>query len=513
MTQRRVLFLDASHLSAFRVGGGSIVAEGDFTADATGFEAFAAYLMQQRHSLFMLLADVAEEGFQLEEVPYSSGKDRIAIIKRKLGQYFYGTPLSVARTLGRLKTGRRDVRLLLMALTQPQQFDPWLNILRDAQACLAGIYSVAQLVPALLPATAPAQLLVITQTRSGLRQTFFVDRQLRFSRLSPLATGAAQESAIAAAAEAAKMHQYLSSQRLIERGTPLTTLVLAHPAQLSALRERCRDSSILRFEFIDLPQEEKRAGLAATCADSRAEMLFCHLLARKTPPEQFARSVERRHYRLWQTRFALKGASAVVLASGLLFAAKLGMDIHEIRGGTEQIRQQTHLDQRHYDLTMQALPKIPLTTDNLRALVDRYDRVAQRAEGPAPLLAQLSRSLDAFPGIALEQVEWKIAEQIESGPLGSPTATQQLSIPPNMANGPYAQATVAARLPIGMLGDQRGQLKLVADFTKHLGATPDTLAVILQPPIDTQSGKTLKSGDERGTPEAPRFSFRVIRKL
>jgi hypothetical protein len=80
-------------------------------------------------------------------------------------------------------------------------------------------------------------------------------------------------------------------------------------------------------------------------------------------------------------------------------------------------------------------------------------------------------------------------------------------------NGPYTQATAVARLPITMVGDHRGQLSLVADFARHLGMAPDTLVVILQPPVDTQSGKTLKSGDEKSLPEAPKFIFRVTRKL
>ncbi len=507
MPQRRVLFLDTSLLSAYRVGGGKVEREGSFAADAAGLQAFAAYLAHHRRSLFMLLADVVEEGFQLEDIPYSSGKDRIAIIKRKLAQFFYGTPLSVARSQGRLKTGRRDERLLLMALTQPQQFEPWLEALRTAHANLVGIYTVAQLVPTLLPANAPPQQLIITQTRSGLRQSFFVDRQLRFSRLTPLATGSSQESAVATSIETAKMHQYLSSQRLIDRDRPLATRVLVHPAQLAALRDRCRDSAILRFEFADLLQEGKRAGLHTPANDSQAETLFCHLLAKSTPAEQFARSTERRFYRLWLTRFALHAASAVILVSGLLFAAKFGLDIFSLREATEQMRQQTRIDQQRYDAALQALPKIPLTTADLRALVDRYDGVAKRAQGPAPLLSQLSQSLDAFPGIAIESLEWKVVEQLVAAPVGQPP------VPPAMAGGPYVQVKVFARLPIGMVGDQRGQLNLVSEFTKHLGNSPDTLVVILQPPVDTQSGKTLKSGDERSTPEAPEFSFRLIRKL
>lgn len=505
MPQRRVLFLDTSQLSAWRVGGGKAEREGSFAADTAGLEAFAAYLARHRRNLFMLLADVAEEGFQLEDIPFSAGRDRIAILKRKLAQFFYGTPLSVARSLGRLKTGRRDERLLLMALTQPQHLEPWLEVLRNAHANLAGIYTVAQLVASLLPAHAPDRQLIITRTRSGLRQTFFADRQLRFSRLTPLATGSPEEAAAATSIETEKMHQYLSSQRLIDRGRPLATRVLVHPAQRAVLQDRCHDSAGLRFEFADLLQEAKRAGLHGALADSQAEMLFCHLLAKRTPAEQFARSVERRHYRLWQTRFAFRAASAVILASSLLYTARLGLDIFGLQGTTAQLRQQTRLDQQRYDAALQTLPKMPLPAADLRALVDRYDAVEKRARGPAPLLVQLSRSLDAFPAITLEDLEWKIAEQIGQASPGQP--------PPGMAPGPYAQADVHARLPVGMAGDQRGQVALVNDFARHLGNSPDTMVVILQPPVDTQSGKTLKSGSEKSAPEAPGFSFRLIRKL
>lgn len=502
MPQRRILFLDSTRLTAYRISGTAVESEGIFVADPAGLESFATYLAKHRSSIFMLLADVAEEGFQIEDIPSSSGKDRDAIIKRKLGQYFYGTRFSLALSEGRLKEGRRDERLLLMALTRPQQLDPWLELLRATQSTLAGIYSLPQLVAALLPANLDGPVLQITQSLGGLRQTYFVDRQLRFSRMTSLATGSAEESAVAAALEASKMHQYLVSQRLVERNRPLPTRVLVHPAQVAAMRERCRDSANLHFEFVDLLQEAKRLGLHNALSDSRADLLFCHLLGRKTPGVQFAPPAERQFHRLWQTRFALKGASAVILAGGILFATKQGIEVLQMQSAIEQIQMQTQTDQQRYNATMQALPQIPLSTDNLRAFVDRYESVAKRSQGPGPLLVHLSHSLDAYPGIMLTRVEWKISEQLDPGTTASG----------NMASGPYAIATVAAHLPLGMAGDHRGQLKLVADFAKHLG-TADTLVTVTQQPVDTQSEKTLKSGDDANIQEAPKFSFRLTRKL
>lgn len=515
MPQRRVLFFDNSRLTAYRVERGAVLSEASFAGDPAGLEAFGRYLAQHRRSLFSMLADVAEESYQTEDIPYSRGKDRQAIIRRKLAQHFYGTPYALALSQGRLKTGRRDERLLLMALTRPQHLEPWLAFLRANQSILAGIYALSQTIASLLPARANGPLLLLTLTHAGLRQTFFDDGQMRFSRLTPLIHDATDALASAAASEALKMHQYLASQRLIDRDKPLTTRVLAHPADAAAMRAHCLDNSSLRFDIADLTEAARRAGLRSPLANSQADILFCHLLEKNTPTEQFAQPEELGYYRLWQTRFGLTSAGAVILAAGLLFAAHRGFDILQLQDSIEQSRQQARLDQAQYRAKMESLPTIPITPDELRALIVRYDQIALRAQGPAPLLAQISRSLDAFPLIAIDRIEWSIVEKLEPPPLvvGGNPANPAVALPALAAEGPHAQATVTARLPIAMVGDHRGQLSLVAEFIRHLGTPPATQAILLQPPVDTQSGKTLKSGDENGVPEAPKFVFRVTRKL
>ena len=526
--QRRILYLDAgrptimadshprkdgtprhdcSTLTAWRLAGKRVEPEAVF-AVADGLEAFGEYLRARKGSLFYLLADCVEEGFQIEDIPRSGGKDRAAIVRRKLGQYFYGTPFALARSLGRLPSGRRDERLLLMALTQPQHLEPWLDAMRQAGASLCGIYSAPQLAHLLLPAAPPDKLLLIMQTAGGLRQTFFVAGRLRFSHLSPLATGRDEEAAAAVAGEAGKLHQYLAGQRLLERDRPLPTRVLAPPAQFAALREHCRDSALLRYEWVDLTQEAGRLGLAGFPADGQADRLLCHLLARNTPAEQFAPPAERGFYRLWQARFAFRATAAVVLVAGLLFAAHTSLDVMQVRTETAGMFHQAELDQRRYDAALRALPQIPLSIDNLRALVDRYDQVARRAEGPAPLLVQLSRSLDAFPEIFVEDIQWEIVEQ-----LVPPPGVAMTAVPPALRAGPHAEVTVLARLPVGMAGNRRALLDLTANFVKHLETAPDRFVLVLQSPVDTESGKTLKSGDPHRPPEAPHFSFRLTRKL
>lgn len=515
MPQRRILVLNNARLAAYRVQRGEVLHEASFAADEAGLAAFGAYLAEYRRSLFMLLADTTEESYQIEDIPYTTGRDRQAIIRRKLVQHFYGTPYAIAQSQGRLKTGRRDERLLLMALTHPQHLEPWLAEFRRSQAMLAGIYVLPQTVGALLPAKSPVRVLLLTLTHAGLRQTFFDAGRMRFSRLTPLIHDATDAAAFAAASEAVKMYQYLASQRLIDRDQPLTTLVLAHTADVPAIRAHCQNTASLRFEILDLLESARRVGLRTPLASSQADALFCHLLVKQTPTEQFAPAEELGYYRLWQARFGLRLASAIILAGGVLFAANRGLDILELKDGAEQARFEARLNQERYAAMLQALPRIPINPDDLRLLIDRYDELTLRAQGPAPLLAQISHALDVFPTIGIEKIEWRIVELMP--PIAADSQTyavgKAVPAPQQGQGGPYAQASIVARLPLAKVGDQRGQLTLVTDFMKHLSSQPETMAILIQPPLDTQSGKTLKSGDERGTPEAPRFVFHVVRKL
>jgi hypothetical protein len=43
-----------------------------------------------------MLANVGEEGHELETIPFLQGADRKALITRKLGQHFLGSPLASA---------------------------------------------------------------------------------------------------------------------------------------------------------------------------------------------------------------------------------------------------------------------------------------------------------------------------------------------------------------------------------------------------------------------------------
>lgn len=511
MVARRILFLDANRLTAYHWQGGLVGEEEEFAADTGGLVSFGDYLARHRGSLFYLLADVAEEGFQPEDIPHATGRDRIALIKRKLGQYYYGTPLVAAMTQGRQKEGRRDERMLFAALTRPQHFDPWLGALRQAEVALAGVFSLPQTLANLAPGYGRVHkiLLLITLTHGGLRQTFFADGQLRFSRLTALATGTLDESSIACSIEATKIYQYLTSQRLITRGTPLPVLVLLHPAQTPVFQERCRDTEELRFEYLDLQAEATRAGLKNALHGSHGESLFVHLLIQRTPRIQFVHGEARRFHLLGQLRLALTATSIVVLAACLLFAGKQLLMLHQLRTTAELVAPQTEAATQRYRALLRNLPEIPLSTDNLRTLVDQYDDLARRSPSPEPMTRFLASILTDYPRIELERLNWTLASRIED--VLAPATTEKTATPePIAGEGPFAVLDIDATLPLSMVNDHRGQLELINGFVQRLRGRPATQVRILSLPFDAEAGKVLKSSGGTTATDAPRVSLRMV---
>lgn len=509
MTERRVLFFDGSKATAMRWSAGRVTVEGGFRNDPAGMEEFSVYLDGHKRSLFYLLADVAEEGFQLESIPAVSGNDRTTMIKRRLGQYFYGTPLSVGISLGRGASGRRDERLLFAALTRPESLKPWIDALQAAEVALAGVFSV----PLVLAEGAEQFLgrkdrfLLLTLSSAGLRQTYFDDGQMHFSRLTPIDDVGGERFATLCQGEASKTYQYLLGQRKISRGTRLNAVLLADPARFESMRPHLVDSPEIQFESMDAVAVAKRAGLKQPLDGARLDALLVHRMMARTPRHQFVPSDALKLYRLWQLRFASGAAAIAIFLASLVIAGRFGIQAYELDSKTSTLVDASSADQRRYQGILDSLPKISLTPENLRQLIAGFDALKARAAGPEPLLQTLGAVLEATPAVELERIDWRLAAQFQS----SNTATVSKVAGEVKGGGPWFLLDLKARLPRSLASDQRAQVDAVNAFIAALEARGLQVALTKQV-IDVESGKSFRSklGDTASPDNAPAPSFALL---
>ncbi len=508
MHARRLIYLSPHQLTAFNWRAGMLTREGVFEATEAGKLEFTHYLGNHSKSIFTLLANVSEEGFHIETIPFLRGEDRRSIITRKLGQQFFNASLTTSVSLGHEKSRRRNERILLAALTNNETFTPWLTALAGAETALAGIYSLPLLSPLLLRklGVVDERCLLLTIQDQSIRQTYVEKGELHFSRFSHLPNDSMDGIAQTFSSEARKLQQYLVSQRLLGRQQPIRAYLLVHTNARTAVESRCVNSETLSFVILDIEDCARLCHLKTPPADTRCETLFLHLLATDPPRTQFASAQQRHHYHLWLIRLLLRNMGAVVLLGCLLWSGKQFYEAYRLSREAEMIHAETALARQRYDHIIRTFPAIPTSTETLRRVIDRYVELEKGNTSPAYLLRDISHALQGDSSVELDSIEWKVAapesrEAATAGAQNTPPVDSELAV-------------VRGTLRPGPDSHPRQILAVFNRLVDTLKHHPKLQVEVLQQPFDVASGKSLKGGDAAVDDLQPRvFKLQIRRAI
>jgi hypothetical protein len=511
----RLLYLCAQQMSAYRWQSGELIGEGIFAANTDGHQQFADYLTQHQASVFTILANVAEEGFQIETIPFLRGADRQAIIERKLGQLFFNAALTASLSLGYEKNTRKNEHVMLAALNNKAIFSPWLSAIGTLRIALSGIYSLPLLAPSLLRkfGIAGDQCLLLTVHGQSIRQSYIEKGELHFSRLSPLPNSSLSDVAQAFSNEAQKLQHYLASQRIIGRQQSITANILAPSEMLTAARQSCADSATIHFNIIDVDDCARKTGLGSAPTESQGEQIFLKLLLSDPPRTQFADDFLRHDHHLRQVRFALHGLGAATLFCGLLFCATLLYETHVARGQAQALKSEAEQARQRYQEIARSFPPLPSDHESLRRIIDRYLALEKTNVSPDGLYREISRALDAAQSAELVSIDWQAGRLDASDARRNDAAgagQESAAIPVISDN---ETAIVRGTLKLGTNASARQINNAFNDLLEALKANPGLQIVVLQRPFEIESAKSLKGGDSTTEDHTPRsFAVQVIRK-
>ncbi len=511
MSVKHLLYFTATEHRVYRWTRRALVLDATFGANDSGVAAFRDYLRGKKRSLFYVVADLAGEDFHEDQIPYLRGGDRQAVIERRLAQRYRDTRLSAALSLGYVTGERRNERLLLASFTNTQQFTPWLDALTESGTKLAGVYSAPLVAPALAARLGARgeRAFVITANRAGLRQCFVENGRLRFARLERTADMAPGDLAAFVRSETMRLAQYLTTLRALPRdGPPVEVLVVAPRGQSAAFEQVLASDARYAFRTFDLDGAARAAKAGRAPPDALAERLYLDLTIRQTPKEQFARREDRRGYVMWQLQRGIALAGAAAFAACSLYAGAKWLDVMSARqkAAIEQ-REAAKAAERYRQITA-AFPVTQTTTDNLKATVVEFRKIAARTAWPEPSFVHLSKVLDAFPQIELESLTWRIGRPGEGGVESTESASSVVA-------GPVAVLLeVSGKVNTTQRSDYRAITAEVQRFAQALSADSPYKLERTRLPFDITSQGTL-TGDigamDRG--ESPRFTVVLARPL
>jgi hypothetical protein len=510
---RRILYFTGEEHYLYKSSGSALELEAKFSGDEAGAGQFREYLRGQRGALFSLLADLAGEDFHEEQIPFLRGADREAVVQRRLAQRYRDTRLAAALSLGQVVTPeRRNERLLLTSFTNTQQLAPWLDALEEAGARLAGVYSVPLLAPQLAVrlGVKTGRVFVVSANRTGVRQCFIEEGRLRFARLERSVDMAPQTLAMFVRSETLRLAQYLATLRALPRdGSAIQVLVVAPPGQRAVFEQTLTSDARLTFRTIDAAEATRAVGLKRAPQGMSAESLYLQLTGKKPPREQFASRDERRRYVVWQLHRGIVAAGALGFAACALFAGAKWLDSLQVRGQAEAQLQEARRAANQYQRITASFPVTQTSTENLRATVVEFSRIAARTASPESAFAHLSRVLAQFPQFEIERLDFSVGRpERDKPPAGAPAAK------PEPQGDIVARLEVAGRVNATERNDYRGITAQVRRFAGALGSAGYELART-ELPFDITSEGTLTGdiGGSNDTGEAPRFTVVVLRRL
>ena len=480
---------------------------------AKGYDEFAAYLAAHPDCVFSILVNVDSEGFRQETIPYLHGRDRQAVIDRKIAHAFLSARLTASFSLGHQKDYRKDERLLLIALTDNEFFMPWLDCIEQTEIALSGIYPLPLLVPGLLGRRLLGEMpcLVLTAQDHSLRQSFFDKGELYFSRLVSLKDRSIESLALGLSTETKKLHQYLSGQHLINRNQILVAHILAHSSAFDGIRQRCIDGESIRYNLLALEALSAKSGLVLPPTDSCCAALFLNQLASAPPPTQLADAPLRHAFLLGKCRALLNTIGWLALSASLAFSAHNLWHADAYTRQAEALRQAVAHTQARYEEIVLTFPELSISHEQLRRLVERHTAIERLAASPIPLYREISRALVAAPAVELDRIDWKV------GPLPAPF---EGSMPPTWVapalsgTGDGESARIQGTIRLAHNATPRRRMNAFNRFVETLATNPSLSIEVSRRPIDAEPGTRAQGDDVPDNGESPdAFALSIARRI
>ena len=530
------LYLTNTRMVSLTARGGRLVARREFAVSGEGMEDFERHLRAMQDVPTHIITDLAEEDFRLDTIPHVGARDRDQIIARKVGQIFRGTPYKYAMQLGREGEGRRDDRVLYTAITNPEVLRPWLEAIERLHAPLAGIHSAAVFSGNLLAAldlVFPHALLVTFTPGEAVRQTYFRDREIRFSRLTPVDLEEGQTLGAMLAEETTRTWQYLDSLRHFGPQDRLEVCVLVHPKDRPAIEPALRDFAQIQYRLLDIEQVAAKLGLKPPPLGSSAEEVLVHLFLRRPVPNHFASAELRTDATRRRARMLLNQASVAVLVGGVAWGGYVASRVIDADRMDSRSAQQLQSLNREYDEIVRSLPSRGVGGAAMRDSVAFYNNSIRGYPTLTDFLFPISEVMAAHPRVRLLQVAWQTANDASATPTLPPTNLRNTpsvrtlrrpgeGAPPvpvaDNPDAPFASGRFQVALLEGSVriegADFRTALSEVDQLAADIAKVPGYKAIVAESPLDMRPGTSVQG--RLGETEAPsteaRFTVRVVRE-
>ncbi len=505
MSVDRIFYINSGALTVYGFKGRAPQSLASFPSSSEGQEELSRYLADGRDQVSLVLMDVIEEEYRNINLPHVTGAEKRQLFQRRAEQLFRRTPYYHGEVHGRENSNRRDDKVLFTALTNPDHLNSWLSILNNNKVSLKGIYSVPMFGESILRMLAvdSNNVLLLTRHQGGvLRQSFFSDKRLKASRLSPCHMADINNFADYVKSEAEKNQRYLNRLQLLNPSEVLDIYVVGSEG-LSELHEQVDGDGLLNFHVLDTTRISRSLGLKNVISPEACEEIFIYMAGRSQPAANYARTVERRYFLHGIIRRSFLTAGAGAAMAGVVMGMSNIFSALEMKSEMSFIEQEMERLEVLQKREIAALPPLTVSARDMKAVVDLRDSMVRGTSGPGRMMVALSKGVKLDSRIHLDEIIWDNSSRDE---------VQASEGNANNIDGPHRQIAILKGRLSQFSGDLREAFSIVDKFMAVLRSLPGFVAIeSVKMPVNINPNEVL-NGDAgiKVYSEEPAFELTVV---
>jgi hypothetical protein len=378
MSQPCRLYLDEQQLSAWMYRRGRWQETLAFPNTEQAHAAFADFLNSHRRRRFALIVNQAAEQRISLPLPEANPEEQQHLAESRAARHFPDTPW---RCVDLPQTNRHQAaQASLMALSNTPALQQWGTLLLNNNAALIGVFSLPQLLPAVLrqlPQCREPECLVLSAHGQRVRLSLVCHGKVVHSRLLP---------------------GLPTPEQLAEFSEPG---ILSNPTNRASTRPLCLIGPRNWPEASDLPGKVQHL----VTDNTNSASLFLALPARHWPKNQYAPEAYRQVARRQAQQFRIHGISLIIILLGSGIFAERTAIANNTKAQIQATQQEIAYLQDEIDRLRPEPGKAGEVAEQLRQL-GRHD-FPGRTEDIQSSLAALSRILLSHPDFSLDKLTWK----------------------------------------------------------------------------------------------------------
>ena len=393
---------------------------GLFSNDDSGIARFQDFLLKYnsvfKEKAFHVMVNIIGEDYRFEKVAHLIGKYKTDFHSRRMGQLFRGSSLCMSQVQGREERGRREDWVLFSGVLTENKVAPWIGVLSRGDRYVAGVHMVSQLLSdsilRSIGGNRKGNNLVLTMHERGLlRQTFFVNGYLRFSRVSKINDESADSVSASMKKELERTIQYLSSLK-ISVGGGLKVIMISPSNMVGQLRESVGSGERVKFEFHDVAQVAEKLGLKTPMGTlGKDSSLPLQVMFSTLRLHQLARVQLVTYY--W-TQLLAKAAVVFLVLYGLQAfwgpLSQVRTGYFEYAQAAARLQEKTDTLQQKYNAEVRGIiGDPPSSPENMKAVANLYSVMESVVVSPPQLLYFIGQSMRNNRNIRLTDIEWEVS--------------------------------------------------------------------------------------------------------